>query len=135
MTYSFPIRPRRLRVSESIRSIVQENRLHPSDFVLPIFISDDDRVVEISSMPGVYRWPIDQLSNHIASCANMGIRAFALFPKISSDLKTTSGHEILNPKSLVYRAARSLKSLDSDIVLIADLAQTLTPLMGKMVFF
>jgi len=122
MTYSFPIRPRRLRVSESIRSIVQENRLHPSDFVLPIFISDDDRVVEISSMPGVYRWPIDQLSNHIASCANMGIRAFALFPKISSDLKAASGHEILNPKSLVYRAARSLKSLDSDIVLIADLA-------------
>jgi len=122
MTYSFPIRPRRLRATESIRSMVQESRLHPSDFVLPIFISDEGQVTEISSMPGVFRWPIDQLSNHIASCANLGIRAFALFPKIASGLKTPNGDEILNPKSLVYRAAKSLKALDSNLVLIADLA-------------
>lgn len=122
MTYSFPIRPRRLRATESIRSMVQESRLHPSDFVLPIFISDEGQVTEISSMPGVFRWPIDQLSNHIASCANLGIRAFALFPKIPSGLKTPKGDEILNPKSLVYRAAKSLKALDSNLVLIADLA-------------
>jgi len=122
MTYSFPVRPRRLRVTKSIRSLVQENRLHPSDFVLPIFISDEEKQVEVPSMPGVVRWPVDQLSDQIKSYTDMGIRAFALFPKICAGSKNPHGSEILNPESLVYRAAKSVKKAHSESVLIADLA-------------
>jgi porphobilinogen synthase len=122
MTYQFKERPRRLRISKPVRSMIQENRLHPSDFVLPIFVSDDEKSVEISSMPGVFRWPIDQLEDPIKSFYDLGIRAFALFPKVGPRLKDQTGSEILNPKSLVYRAARALKKLDLNILLFADLA-------------
>ena len=58
MTYQFSHRPRRLRESPSIRALLEENILTPSDFVLPVFISDEASPVEIKSMPGVFRWPI-----------------------------------------------------------------------------
>ncbi len=57
----FPLqRGRRLRINESIRSLVRETTLSPSDFMFPMFIAEGENVqVEIPSMPGIYRRSID----------------------------------------------------------------------------
>ena len=60
---AFPAsRPRRLRRDAFTRDLVRENRLHPSDLILPVFVHDGhDRVQDIPSMPGVQRLTIDRL--------------------------------------------------------------------------
>ena len=57
----FPLqRGRRLRVNESIRSLVRETTLSPSDFMFPMFIAEGENYkVEIPSMPGIFRRSID----------------------------------------------------------------------------
>ncbi len=122
MTYQFSHRPRRLRSSSAIRDLAQETKLAVSDFVLPVFISEEEVPVEIMSMPGVFRWPLSHLEKQIESWNQMGIRAFAFFPKIESGKKDAHGSEVLNPESVVYRAAAQIKNLFPDILLIADLA-------------
>ena len=122
MTYPLLHRPRRLRSTEAIRKLTEESRLTPCDFVLPVFVTDDENPSEIVSMPGVYRWPISSIEEQVSIWINMGIRAFALFPKIETNLKDPLGKEILNPESLIYRTASRLRRKFSDIVLIADLA-------------
>ncbi|MEK9773635.1 MAG: porphobilinogen synthase, partial [Opitutae bacterium] len=122
MTYQFPHRPRRLRSNSAIRALVEECRLTPADFVLPVFISYESVPSEITSMPGVFRWPLSHLQDQLKVWREMGIRSFALFPKVDPKKKNSDGSEILNQKSLVYRAATSVKNLNLDILLIADLA-------------
>lgn len=122
MTYQFLHRPRRLRSNPIIRSLVEENYLKTSDFVLPVFISEEEKPSEVLSMPGVFRWPISNLCEQIKDWHQKGLKAFALFPKISPELKNEGGNEILNPNSLVCRAAAAIKQLNLDVVLIADLA-------------
>lgn len=47
------LRPRRLRRTEAIRSMVRENSLELNDFVYPIFVVPGTNVKEeIPSMPG-----------------------------------------------------------------------------------
>ena len=57
----FPIhRGRRLRVNESIRSLVRETSLSPADFMFPMFIMEGENTkVEIPSMPGIFRRTLD----------------------------------------------------------------------------
>ena len=54
--YDLTRRPRRLRQNPAIREFVAETRLHPADFILPLFFADGiDAPREIPSMPGVYQ--------------------------------------------------------------------------------
>ena len=53
-------RHRRLRAKESLRNLVKENRIHPHDFIAPVFITEGSNIKEeISSMPGYYRFSLD----------------------------------------------------------------------------
>ena len=122
MTYQLPNRPRRLRSSNAIRALVEETRLTIDDFVLPVFVTEETKPSEISSMPGVFCWPVSGLGDQLRNWREMGIRAFALFPKIDPQKKDDQGSEILNHNALVYRASKSIKDLNLDILLIADLA-------------
>jgi len=60
---SFPIhRPRRLRRTETLRSLVRENQLNARSLVYPLFVCPGSKVKdEIKSMPGNYRWSVDGL--------------------------------------------------------------------------
>jgi porphobilinogen synthase len=122
MNYHIPNRPRRLRSNSAIRSLVEETHLRPSDFVLPVFISDEATPTEVPSMPGVFRWPVKLLEDQLNIWRDMGIKAFALFPKIEHGKKDPLGSEILNPDGLVYRASKLVKKSKLDVLLIADLA-------------
>ena len=57
------LRLRRNRKESWSRRLIQENTLGPNDFILPIFlIEGSNKRQEISSMPGVYRYTINRLS-------------------------------------------------------------------------
>jgi len=100
-----------------------ETHLFKSDLVLPVFVTEnDENPTLIPSMPEIFRWPVNLLTEKIVEWKSLGIRAFALFPHIDESKKDAKGSEILNPKSLVYQAVRQVKDAIDDIALIADLA-------------
>ncbi|MBM3201630.1 MAG: porphobilinogen synthase, partial [Chlamydiae bacterium] len=76
-------RPRRNRLSPAIRDLVQETRLHSSDFVIPFFVlSGSNRKEAIPSMPGIYRFSKDLIIKEIEAVVKQGVLAIALFPVI-----------------------------------------------------
>ena len=100
-----------------------ETHLSKSDLVLPVFVTEsDENPALIPSMPEIFRWPVNLLTEKIVEWKSLGIRAFALFPHIDESKKDAKGSEILNPKSLVYQAVSQVKDALDDIALIADLA-------------
>jgi len=75
-----PRRMRRLRKSETLRSMVRETRLVPADFVYPLFVVEDSAAAgPVASMPGVCRHTIDDLPRELESIAGLGIPAVILF--------------------------------------------------------
>ena len=123
MSYEFLNRPRRLRDHPVLNSMTTETHLSKSDLILPVFVTEsDENPVPIPSMPEIFRWPVNLLTEKIVEWKSLGIRAFALFPHIDESKKDAKGSEILNPNSLVYQAVRLVKDALDDIALIADLA-------------
>ena len=116
-------RPRRLRELSIAKSMVTEYSLQKQDFILPIFVSDHCESKEpVESMPEVYRWSIDAVVEKVSHWKEIGLYAFALFPCVMSEKKCPSGKEALNPDSISFRAAKKIKELHEDTLLIADLA-------------
>src|SRR5690606_40795338 len=81
-------RPRRNRKSAVVRDMIQENHLFAANLIFPLFIVDgENQKVEVSSMPGIYRYSIDNLLREIESCLKLGLKAFDLFPAVEESLK------------------------------------------------
>ena len=120
----FPaLRARRLRRGAAIREMVQEVRLHPSDFIAPLFIQEGtDAPTAVGSMPGVFRLNLDDLVREARELFELGIRGVALFPVTPTELKTPDGREALNPECLVLRAVRAIKATVPELVLFTDIA-------------
>src|SRR5258708_39374230 len=78
---SFPVhRKRRLRVSESMRRMVRETHLAPSQFILPLFVCPGEGVRKaISSMPGNFQLSIDELAKECEEAHKLGIGGVILF--------------------------------------------------------
>ena len=117
---TFPIhRPRRLRRTEPIRNLVQENRLSPRSLVFPLFACPGTNVKEeISSMPGNYRWSIDLLVEECKSVRDLGIPAVILFG--ISETKDDVGSGAYDPDGIVQRAVRAVKKGLPDLAVICD---------------
>ena len=74
-------RLRRIRNSSWLRKLVSDNDLHINDLILPIFIRDGkNKIEEIKSMPGVYRYSIDKLNVILNEVKKNKILLVALFP-------------------------------------------------------
>lgn len=117
-----PIRPRRNRRTNEIRSMVRESSLRPSDLILPLFVHESVEDVEICSMPGCMRWSMEGLVREATEAYALGIPAVVLFPKIDENLKTALGEEAYNPCGLVPRAISVLKAALPDLCVITDVA-------------
>jgi porphobilinogen synthase len=116
-------RPRRNRYNEVIRSMVQETALELNDFIFPLFIIEgQNQKIEVSSMPGISRYSVDTLLDEVASCVELGIKAFAPFPSIPENLKDKYAKESANPEGLFPRAIREIKKNFPDVVLMTDVA-------------
>tara|TARA_Y100000992_G_scaffold145399_1_gene96676 strand:+ start:64 stop:1053 length:990 start_codon:yes stop_codon:yes gene_type:complete len=111
ITGKFPnLRLRRNRKETWSRRLIQENTLSPNDFILPIFLIEGSNKKEsISSMPGVFRYSINRLSQIIDKAIRLGIPMVALFPKTKNSLKNELGSEALNENNLVCRAIKEIK--------------------------
>lgn len=116
-------RPRRNRKSSPIRDLVQETRLHPAQFVSPLFIAEgNNQKQEIASMPGVHRLSIDYLLREAETLWELGIKSVDLFPVVDSGKKDHKGSEALNPDSLLYRAVAELKRANPELCVMVDVA-------------
>src|SRR6185503_20093119 len=117
MSASFPaLRMRRARSSPWIRAMLAENRLHPSDFIWPLFICDGRDCEEpIASLAGVSRWSIDRLGAKVRQAAELGIPCSALFPNTPENLRTERAEEALNRDNLICRAVRAIKDAVPEI--------------------
>lgn len=120
----FPLqRGRRLRTNPSIRSLVRETTLSPSDFMFPMFVAEGTRVeVEIPSMPGIYRRSIDLTVKEILELFDLGIRAVNIYVKVSDDLKDNTGKEAWNPDGLMQNAIRAIKRSCPEMIVMPDVA-------------
>ena len=106
ITGKYPsLRLRRNRKYSWSRRLIQESSLSPSDFILPIFLTNGSNKRElIKSMPGVYRYSIDKLAKIVEKAIMIGIPMIALFPNTKKSLKDKIGTESLNRNNLVCDA-------------------------------
>ena len=115
-------RPRRLRRTSGLRSMVQEHNLNAADFIYPLFVHEGDQIEPISAMPGANRWSLDHLMGEVERAWQLGIRCVVLFPKVAESLKTEDAAECFNEKGLIPRAIRRLKKELPEMTVMTDVA-------------
>lgn len=116
-------RPRRLRKSAAIRSLVQENHIRATDFIVPLFFMEgENKKEEITSMPGYFRYSLDLLLEEVKECYELGLRSVLLFAKVPDELKDNTGTEALNPDGLMQRAIRAIKKFYPEMYVMTDVA-------------
>jgi porphobilinogen synthase len=114
---------RRGRSAPWIRAMLAETRLHPSDFIWPLFICAGEGCEEpIGSLPGVSRWSVDRLAAKAREAADLGIPCIALFPNTPNDLRTEDAREALNPDNLTCSAIKAIKDAVPEIGVLTDVA-------------
>lgn len=117
------LRPRRLRQSQAIRTLVEEHELSPKDFIAPLFVSERSTIPEeIPSLPGVSRLPLEHVLRECESLLQLGIRAVMLFPVVMPEKKDLLGSESSNPEGIAQRTARTLKDRFPELLLFGDVA-------------
>jgi len=116
----FPIqRPRRLRSSESMRALVRETRLHPAQFILPLFVCPGEGIRrEISSMPGNFQMSIDRFVEECEEVHSLGIGGVILFGLPESKDEQASG--AYDDQGIVQRAVRAAKQAVPKLLVMTD---------------
>jgi porphobilinogen synthase len=125
ITGKYPsLRLRRNRKYDWTRRLVQENSLSSSDFILPIFLIDGKNKKEkIPSMPDVYRYTIDRISQIVDKAIKNKVPMVALFPKTKQTKKNELGTEALNENNLVCKAILQIKKkYKNEIGIMCDVA-------------
>jgi porphobilinogen synthase len=117
---AFPVdRPRRLRRTAALRSLVRETRIAPSDLILPLFAVSGRGVRRpIASMPGVAQLSVDGIVEEAKTARAAGVRSVILFG--IPDRKDAQGTSAWDETGPVCTAFRALKDAVPDLVCIAD---------------
>lgn len=103
--------------------MVAETIITPSDFIVPLFITEGKAVKEeISSMPGYYRLSLDHLETEIKELWSLGIKSVLLFVKVPDALKNDDCTEALNKDGLMIRAIKTVKETQADMCVMTDVA-------------
>jgi porphobilinogen synthase len=119
---SFPEhRPRRLRRTPALRSLIRETDVRPSDLIAPLFVKEGiGDAVPISSMPGQSQHTLESLRKEAVAIAERGVLAFILFAV--PERKDAEGSEAWNPDGIAQQAIRALRDeFGDDVVAIGDL--------------
>ncbi|MBP3275963.1 porphobilinogen synthase [Kandleria sp.] len=111
---------RRLRQTEQLRDLVAETRLSVKELIYPLFVIEGENIKEpIDSMPGVYRYSLDQLDEIIEEVKESGVSGLLLFGVPQT--KDAVGSEAYNPEGIIQRAIRKIKTLAPHLLVIADI--------------
>lgn len=114
-------RPRRLRRTSALRNLVQEHTLTVNDLVFPLFVCPGTNVVEeVSSMPGSFRYSIDNAVKECQELWDLGIQSIDLFG--IPEQKTEDGSEAYNDKGIIQEAIRAIKAKVPDLCIMTDVA-------------
>ena len=112
-------RMRRLRSNETLRRMVREARLSVDDLIYPLFVQPGEGVrKEITSMPGNYRFSIDELVKECERVKSLGIPAVILFGIPAH--KDEKGTEAIAEDGIIQRAVRAVKATVPDLMVITD---------------
>ncbi len=124
MKKRFPnTRLRRLRTTESLRSLIRENTLSPHDLIQPIFlIEGKNKIEKIKTMPNIFRHTVDKAIVEIKKLKKLGIGAIVLFPCINKKHKDLTGSESYNANGLIQKAISEIRLKIDDITIITDVA-------------
>lgn len=113
-------RLRRLRVNETMRSMVRETQIDKSDLVYPVFVTEGENIKNpIASMPGIYQYSVDRFDEELDRVIAAGIKAILIFGIPAH--KDEVGSEAYNDEGVTQRAIRYIKSKAEDILVIADI--------------
>jgi porphobilinogen synthase len=113
-------RPRRLRGSAAMRAFVREREVRIGGLVQPLFVVDDNqRVGEIASMPGVFRYRVADAVAECRELAAVGVNAVLLFG--IPDFKDAYASSAHDPSGVVQRAVAAIKTALPEMLVIADL--------------
>jgi len=117
---TFPIqRPRRLRRSEALRSLVRETQISTNGLVLPMFACPGNKVrVEVSSMPGVYQQSPDQIVEECREAADLGVPGVILFGLPAQ--KDATGSEAAAADGAVQRSIELIRKANLNLIVMTD---------------
>ncbi|WP_278832920.1 porphobilinogen synthase [Porphyromonas cangingivalis] len=114
------VRLRRLRSSANMRDLVRETRLHPSDFIHPLFVVHGEGIrKEISSLPGQYHLSVDELVKECRELYDLGVKSVMLFGIPAH--KDATGSEALHDTGIVQQGLRALTETLPDMITVADI--------------
>lgn len=116
-------RPRRNRQSSAIRGMVRETRIAPEQLIYPFFLVDGKGVEEeIASMPGIFRYSIDNMLREIEACMALGLRTFILFPAFPDEKKDKEATLSWDPNNFYLQAIRAAKQRFPECCIVTDVA-------------
>lgn len=114
------VRLRRLRSSANMRDLVRETRLHPSDFIHPLFVVHGEGIrKEISSLPGQYHLSVDELVKECKELYDLGVKSVMLFGIPAH--KDATGSEALHDTGIVQQGLKALTEALPDMITVADI--------------
>ena len=103
--------------------MVQETHIAASNLIFPLFIIEGNNMkTEVTSMPGIYRYTVDNLLREVEHCMELGLRSFDLFPNIDESLKDKYATESTREGSLYLRAIAEVKHRFPEACVITDVA-------------
>jgi porphobilinogen synthase len=112
-------RPRRLRRSAAIRSLVRETRLSPENFIYPLFaVAGEGQRRDVSSMPGVYQLSVDEIVKEAAAAKAEGVPGVLLFGL--PETKDPAGTGAADPEGPVQSAVRAIKRDVPGMLVVTD---------------
>lgn len=111
---------RRLRRDGRIRSMMQETRLHPKDFIYPIFVMEGEDIRNpVESMPGVFQYSIDRLHEILDQVKEAGIGGIMLFGIPAQ--KEAQGSQAYAADGITQRAVRYIRERCPEIYIVVDI--------------
>ena len=117
---AFPAnRLRRLRRTETLRSLVRETRLTPESFVYPLFVCPGSGIrKEVRSMPGIFNLSVDEAVKEAREVQALGVPSIILFglPENKDEAATGAWAD----DGIVQRASRAIKREVRDLLIMGD---------------
>lgn len=117
---NFPVlRLRRLRKNENFRRMVRETTLTVDDLIYPLFVVPGSNIKEeVGSMPGVFRFSVDELVREVAEIHSLSIPAIILFG--IPEKKDEAASDAYSEEGIVQKAIRAIKKEVPEIIVITD---------------
>ena len=116
------IRPRRLRLSPTLRKSLSSTRLSRRDLILPLFVVEGANIKrEIPSMPGIHQMSLDIATPWLQARAAEGFPAYLAFGVVDRQKKDPQGSAALDPQNIVCKLLQQTKAAKLPMAAITDL--------------